>query len=123
MGESVSSTQPRNRLSSAAEKTKSFRVKSEIRKQVRRAFWTHTGGAAEDQEQMRSTYLRASFTCLGGAQEETGDLVVNAELCQDPGFPHNRRAERRLGTVRHVALSMVEILLRSSCCQEVSGQV
>jgi hypothetical protein len=46
-------------------------------------------------------------------------LGANAELCQNPGFRHNRRAERWLGTVRHLASSGVEILLLS--CHQVGG--
>ena len=47
---------------------------------------------------MRSTYWVASFTVPPGAgcgRRKTGALVVNPELCQNPGFRPNRRAKSR----------------------------
>jgi hypothetical protein len=54
-------------------------------------------------------------------RRKTVFLGANTGLCQNPSFRHTRRAKRWLGTVRHLALSRVDFLLRSSCNQEVSG--
>jgi hypothetical protein len=70
---------------------------------------------------MKSKYLRASFTCPGAAQEENRDLVANAELCQNPGFRHNRAPKDGFSAVRHLYFSGVEIFLLSSSNREVSG--
>ena len=51
-------------------------------------------------------------------------MGVNAELCQNPGFRHTTGMPKDgLAPFGFFAFFMVEILLLSSCNQEVSEQV